>query len=269
MACSERWKIVLFGSMGVAVECMEWLITRPEFDVIGVVCSREGRSKWREAVNDRDMREVAPGLGVPLLTLDDVLLLQADVGLSVRFHQILQESHLDRFRLGCVNFHGAPLPEIRGAMGNIMAVLSGYDYFGASLHWMDRGIDTGDLLAVERFRIFKTDTVYDLFKRCNLVGLQMIKTHLLDIVEGKLRAEPQSIVAERMNRIPETFNKKQAMKYKRIEPNMSPERLWDVVRAFQFPGQEPAYMETAAGRIYFSIGEAGDAQDHQADGGCL
>lgn len=254
----RKWTIVLFGSLGVAVECLEWLLKQSEFKVIGVVCSRGPKSRWRETIRDMDMQEEAARLSIPLLTMDDVLDLEADIGLSVRFHQILKQSHLDRFRRGVINLHGAPLPEYRGSMGDAMALLEGKDYFGASLHWMDRGIDTGDLIAVERFPISKTDTVYDLFVRGNTIGLQLIRSNLHEVMKDNVLYETQKIASETMNLPVRTFTKKDVIPYKRIDGTMSPERIWDTVRAFQFPGQEPAFMETASGKVYLSIGKSED-----------
>lgn len=262
----RKWKIILFGSLGVAVDCLEWLLTQNEFEVLGVVCSREPRSKWRVAVGDRDMQEEAQRFSIPLLSLEDVVSLEADIGLSVRFHQILKERHLKRFHQGVVNLHGAPLPEYRGSMGDAMAILDGKDYFGSSLHWMDDGIDTGDLIAVERFPITKADTVYDLFVRGNQVGLYLIKSWLHEIMKGNDIKERQNIAMERMNCMSRTYGRKDVIKHKRVEATMSPERIWNVTRAFQFPGQEPAYMDTPAGKIYLSTRLNGDMLNMEMEG---
>ena len=42
------------------------------FRVVGVVCSRQPMKPWRVAINDRDVQDVAPGLGIPILTLDEM-----------------------------------------------------------------------------------------------------------------------------------------------------------------------------------------------------
>lgn len=262
----RKWKIILFGSLGVAVDCLEWLLTQHEFEVLGVVCSREPRSKWRIVVGDRDMQEEARRFSIPLLSLEDVVSLEADIGLSVRFHQILSERHLKRFRKGVVNLHGAPLPEYRGSMGDAMAILDGKDFFGSSLHWMDEGIDTGDLIAVERFPITKADTVYDLFVRGNQVGLYLIKSRLHEIMKGNDIKERQNIAMERMNCMSRTYSRKDVIKHKRVEATMSPERIWNVTRAFQFPGQEPAFMDTPAGKIYLSTRLNGDMLNMEMEG---
>ncbi len=56
-------------------------------------------------------------------------------------------------RLGCLNFHPAPLPDFRGLGGYNVAILEGLAQWGVSCHFVDESFDTGDLVEVERFPI--------------------------------------------------------------------------------------------------------------------
>lgn len=175
--------------MGVAVECLEWLLAQPQFQVLGVVCSPDPPSAWRVAAGDRNMADEAPKLGVPIYALEDAP--AADLGLSVRFHEIFRRRHLERYGLGVVNLHGAPLPEMRGSMCEYIALHEGHSHYGASLHWMDEGVDTGDLLVCERFPIARHDTSMTLLQKANATGLQMIKATLAQVAVGQIAGIPQ------------------------------------------------------------------------------
>ncbi|GAA3401997.1 formyltransferase family protein [Paenibacillus hodogayensis] len=247
--------VILFGSMGPAVSILEWLLENPIFEVKGVVCSKEAMSKWRESINDRDMQEIAPTLGVPILNLEDVVQMEADIGLAIRFHLILRKRHLSRFRLGVVNLHGAPLPELRGVMGDAIAILEGRADFGPTLHWMDEGIDTGDILAEDKFPISENYTVYDLFQKCNEAGIELVKSRFQDIVNGKVVGASQEKVAAERKVEARTFTRKKMMRRKQIDLSLGQEQWRRVAKAFQFPGQEPAYIETPDGRIYLTVDE--------------
>jgi methionyl-tRNA formyltransferase len=253
MQAKVRWKLVLFGSMGVAVDCLKWLLSEDKFEVIGVVCTRKPRSAWRIAVDDQDMQEAAVRWGVPLLTMDDVLELEADIGLSVRFHEILRPKHLKRFLLGVVNLHGAPLPDMRGSMCDAAAIIEGRSEFGTSLHWMDKGIDTGPILAVRRFPINAADTVYELFQQSNQLGLELIKETLVHIAMGKLRGTSQQEYMNQTGIQAATYYAEQVLTYKLLSAKLSSEEVKRRIRAFQFPGHVPARFmsdqETAA--LYF------------------
>jgi methionyl-tRNA formyltransferase len=249
----NKIKLVLFGSLGVAVDCLEWLLKLDVIEVIGVVCSQKGRSPWRATTNDRDMLEVAPTLGVPVLHLEDVKKLQADIGLSIRFHAILRKEHLESFKLGVVNLHGAPLPDMRGSMCDCMAIIENRKEYGTSLHWMNEGIDSGDILAVERFPILPHDTVFDLFQLSNTKGLKLIKENLWDIIQGNIKGTSQTKLAQRTGVTPKAYRANDVMKLKRLPSHLKEGDFWNYVRAFQFPGYEPAYTVTNFGRIYHSI----------------
>jgi methionyl-tRNA formyltransferase len=252
---SDRTRLVLLGSLGVAADCLEWLIEQPRFELLGVVCATGPISKWRQLTGDRDARAVAGELGVELLELDDLVQLKPDLALSVRFHAILRRRHIQSARLGVVNLHGAPLPEMRGSMCDAMAIIEGRPRFGASLHWMDEGIDTGELLAVERFPVKQSDTVYDLFQRSNAAGLELIKTHLADIAAGKTRAQPQDIVCERQGITPKAYRTSDVLALKSMSPPLDPMEIWNRARAFQFPGHEPAFINTPVGPVYLTATE--------------
>lgn len=177
------------GSMGVAVDALDWLLGQPQFAVAGVVCSTDPPSAWRVAANDRNMAQEVPARGLPLFTLDTMP--PADLGLAVRFHQILRRRHLDRFGMGVVNLHGAPLPDLRGSMCEYVALHDGHAEYGASLHFMDEGADSGPLLCCDRFPMDHTDTPMSLLLRANATGLAMIKRDLAAIANGRIRGVPQ------------------------------------------------------------------------------
>jgi len=76
-----------------------------------------------------------------------------DLVISFLFWKRIREPILSLGRIGCLNFHPAPLPDIRGLGGYNVAVLEGMTAWGVSCHYVDADFDTGDLVEVERFPI--------------------------------------------------------------------------------------------------------------------
>ena len=246
---TRRARVLLLGSLGVAVDCAEYLRSRDDLDLLGVVCAQSSRSAWRVAVDDRNMFDEAERLDLPMFDLESVQDLQPDLGLSIRFHQILRERHLESFSLGVVNLHGAPLPEMRGSMCDAAALLEGQPYFGTSLHWMDEGIDEGDILAVERFPIEPEDTVFDLFQQANSRGFELIKAHLDDILSGALAGRDQAAEAEEQGVAIRTYFKDTVMKARELPAGSTEEEMWATARAFSFPGHDPAQVKGPSGTM--------------------
>jgi methionyl-tRNA formyltransferase len=76
-----------------------------------------------------------------------------DLVISFLFWNRIREPLLSLGRLGCLNFHPAPLPDMRGVGGYNVAVLEGMSEWGVSCHFVDAELDTGDIVEVERFPI--------------------------------------------------------------------------------------------------------------------
>jgi methionyl-tRNA formyltransferase len=84
--------------------------------------------------------------------------------------QILPREILAIPQLGCLNIHPALLPQYRGRYSIPHAIFNGEKYTGVTLHWMDRGIDSGPIIMQERIKIGENDTAKTIYGRFNLAG---------------------------------------------------------------------------------------------------
>ena len=73
--------------------------------------------------------------------------LDADVAVVAAYGLILPQAVLDAPRLGCLNVHGSTLPRWRGAAPVQRAILAGDEATGVTIMQMERGLDTGPMLA--------------------------------------------------------------------------------------------------------------------------
>jgi methionyl-tRNA formyltransferase len=76
-----------------------------------------------------------------------------DLVLSFLFWRRIRAPLIALPRVACLNFHPAPLPDMRGLGGYNVAILEGWREWGVSAHVVDEDLDTGDLVAVDRFPI--------------------------------------------------------------------------------------------------------------------
>jgi methionyl-tRNA formyltransferase len=102
---------------------------------VDLVAQRHGL----ELVSDEELYASPP---------DDV-----DLVVSFLFWKRIREPLLSLGRIGCLNFHPAPLPDMRGVGGYNVAVLEAMSEWGVSCHFVDAEFDTGDIVQVERFAI--------------------------------------------------------------------------------------------------------------------
>ncbi len=78
----------------------------------------------------------------------DFLALEADIAVVVAYGLLLPQSVLDAPRHGCLNVHASLLPRWRGAAPIQRAILAGDRVTGVTIMHMERGLDTGPMLAV-------------------------------------------------------------------------------------------------------------------------
>ena len=120
-----------------------------------------------------------------------LLAAQADVMVVAAYGLILPQWTLDLPRLGCLNIHGSLLPRWRGAAPIHRAIEAGDAETGVTIMQMDAGLDTGDMLLVEKTRIATTDTTAVLHDRLAELGGRMIVEALELAACGGLQPVPQ------------------------------------------------------------------------------
>ena len=77
---------------------------------------------------------------------------EPDLVLSVRFSLIFPQWLIDRPSLGIINVHPGRLPEYGGLFAPFWQLLHGEAELGCTVHYVDRGIDSGPILAIEPVR---------------------------------------------------------------------------------------------------------------------
>jgi methionyl-tRNA formyltransferase len=97
-----------------------------------------------------------------------------DVLIVAAYGLILPKWVLELPRLGCLNIHGSILPRWRGAAPIHRAIEAGDAETGITIMQMDEGLDTGDMLLLERLPIAAADTTATLHDKLATLGGRLI-----------------------------------------------------------------------------------------------
>ncbi len=193
------------------------------------------------------VKQLALDLGVPVaqprsLRLDGKFADEAEAGRAAleaarpdvlvvaAYGLILPQWVLDLPRLGCLNIHGSLLPRWRGAAPIHRAIEAGDAETGITIMQMDAGLDTGDMLLVEREPIGFDDTTGLLHDRLAALGARLVVQALADAAAGTLKPvrQPQAGV---------TYAHKIAKAEAAIDWTLPADVIERRVRAFDpFPG---------------------------------
>lgn len=108
---------------------------------------------------------------------------QPDVMIVAAYGLLLPEAVLNLPRYGCINVHASRLPRWRGASPIQQAILAGDKETGITLMRMDKGLDTGNILATGEIEILDTDTSETLHDKLAIQGAKMLYHILEEIVD--------------------------------------------------------------------------------------
>lgn len=191
-------KVVFMGSAEYSVPSLMALTLA--HDVVGVVTQPDRPAGRGRKVSANPVKRLAEASGFPvyqpttLRTPEAVVQLaqwDPDVIVVAAFGHILRQPLLDLAPHGCVNVHASLLPRWRGASPVAAAILAGDTETGVTIMQMDRGMDTGPILAQEATGIEVDDTAATLSARLAELGAQLLVQVLSPYLEGDLIPEHQ------------------------------------------------------------------------------
>ena len=117
--------------------------------------------------------------------------LNPELMIVVAYGLLLPQAVLSIPRLGCINVHASLLPRWRGAAPIQRAILAGDKQTGVTIMQMDKGLDTGAMLARAVCAIEDDDTGSSLHDRLMQLGADTLIHCLPALQKGELQAEPQ------------------------------------------------------------------------------
>ncbi len=118
---------------------------------------------------------------------------QADVMVVAAYGLILPQWALDSCKLGALNIHASLLPRWRGAAPIHRAIEAGDPETGITIMQMDAGLDTGDMLLVEKQSIGANDTTASLHDKLAATGGRLIVEALEIAACGGFKPMPQPL----------------------------------------------------------------------------
>lgn len=244
-------KILFFGNNWVGWKILHFLKKRGE-NVVGVALHPPEKRKYGDeivAVSGFDESEIIDGSQLSEgQTRKLIKTLNPDIGISAFYGYILKRETLDLFPKECINIHPALLPYNKGAYPNVWSILDGTPA-GVTIHYIDEGIDTGDIIAQREVSVKFTDTGYKLYQKLEKASVQLFKETWPLIREGRGKRQKQdpssgthhyTVDVEAIDRID-------------LEKRYTARKLIDLLRARSHPYYPGAYIEVDEKKNFIRI----------------
>jgi len=107
---------------------------------------------------------------------------------SVSPSQIFKEDLINLPKQGCINIHTAKLPKYRGLYPTYWAMAHGEKTLGVSIHYIEKGIDTGKIILQDELEIPSNTTLDYMLKTTKLKGAELLLEAINQIDVGKVEA---------------------------------------------------------------------------------
>ncbi len=192
-------RVLFMGTPDFAVDSLQILLDR-KAEVCAVFTQPDKPQGRKMILTPPPVKVLAQQAGIPVfqpVKMKDPQLhqqirkLAPDVIVVVAYGRILPKEILEIPKWGCVNVHASLLPKYRGAGPIQWAVINGEAETGVTTMLMGEGLDTGDILLVEKTGIGAEETAGELFDRLKVIGANLLWETLCRMERGDLKPIPQ------------------------------------------------------------------------------
>lgn len=162
-----------------------------------------------------------------------------DVLLSINYLFLIDKPLLDWPKIVSLNIHGSLLPKYRGRTPHVWAIINNEKKTGITIHKIDEGCDTGDILDQKEVLIAPNDTSTDILNKFSLNYEVLIKKSLNKILRN------EELVFVTQNDDLATFFGKRTPEDGEIDWNWQKERIknWVRAQAYPYPGAYTYYND--------------------------
>lgn len=182
--------IAVAGKNNIAVSALEYLVNNYKEHEFVIVCNKteNGINGWQKSLrffaNKHNIKEVV---------LSDLYKHQNLIFLSLEFDQIVKTKLFKSKAL--YNIHFSLLPAYKGMYTSITPILNNEVSSGVTLHYIDDGIDTGDIISQRKFNININETSGSLYDKYINNAFILFKENIDLIINNpyKLIRKPQTI----------------------------------------------------------------------------
>lgn len=204
MPADSPLRTIYLGSGDIGLPTLRQLATDPRVDLAAVVTQPDKPAGRRRRPQAPPVKDLALELGLPVLqpgslrqpgAVAELAAFKPHLLVVFAYGQLLPPAVLDLPTSGCWNLHASLLPRHRGAAPIQAAIREGDRESGMTLMWMDRGLDTGDILCADRLPLAPGETGASLHDKLAGLAPRTLDRGLDLLLAGRAPRQPQDHAA--------------------------------------------------------------------------
>lgn len=245
-------KVMVLANNWVGWQLVSWLSKRIDAEIVGLVIHPDQKQKYgREIVSAADLPKDKIFNGSKLRqkeVRDQIAALPAELALSIYFGYILKPDFLDIFPQGVINLHPSYLPYNRGTHPNIWSIVDETPA-GVSLHYIDSGIDTGQIISRRLVNVDPTDTGKTLYQKLERASVNLFCDMWPEIVAGRFTSKEQILEEGTFHRAKDVSSIDEI----NLNEKYRAGDLLNILRARTFPPYPGAFFWHNGRKIYIRV----------------
>ena len=191
-------KVLFAGTPDVAVPSLKMLAEDTErFEVVAVLTRPDAPTGRGRKLVPNPVKQAALDLGLPVIESDpseetfisELAATGAQAAAVVAYGKILKQDVLDALPMGWYNLHFSLLPQWRGAAPVQRSIWAGEKVTGATVHYVDEGVDSGPILLQKAVEVKDGDTPEILQRRVMEEAEWIILPEATEEIAARLLAE--------------------------------------------------------------------------------
>jgi len=228
-------RIVFMGTPDFAKVCLEAVWNHPRAEIVGVLTQPDTPKGRGMKLIPSPVKAFAIEKGIDVYqpeTLrdnafaDTLAMLNPELILVAAYGKILPQYILSYPKYGCINAHGSLLPLYRGASPIQRAIMDGHTITGITAMYMEKGLDTGDMLLSVSCEILPQDDFGSLHDKLAVLAGGLLCRVVDKALDGTLEAQ-----RTKQDDAAATYAAKIEKEDTILDFTLSAEVLWNRIRA--------------------------------------
>jgi len=183
-----------------------------------------GKSNWQPSLKAYALKNK-----FTITNLNKIYNIKNLIFISIEYENIININKFSSNEL--YNFHFSLLPKFRGCHTNFFQIYYGEKKSGVTLHKIDKGIDTGEIISKIEYKILKNDSAFKNYLKLMKYSILLYKKNFMNILNNKYVSKKQD--NKRSSYFSRNSINYKKMKYFQIKKmNL---KFFNQIRAFIFP----------------------------------
>ena len=216
-------KLILAGKNNIGVDVLDYCRRNLDIPIFAVINKTETfKNSWQKSFGF-----YARLWNIPIVELNQIYDIEDLIFLSVEFDQLIKPSLFKSKRL--YNIHFSLLPKYKGMFTSAWPILNNEKETGVTLHEIDFGVDTGDIIEQTKIKILDNYNSRDLYSKYIEKGTELVIKNIPNIINNNIKSFRQSNHNS-------TWYSKKSINYKDLKVNyfQTAFQIINEFRAFSF-----------------------------------